>query len=108
MSEICRFIHAEKANYPIVLLCKVMKTGRSTYYAWVCGAGAREARQRADEALVHEITVIHLASRRNYGVPHIIAELRRHGKPRQSQAGRAGHAELRHLWEQPRGPAAAA
>lgn len=26
MSEIYRFIHAEKANYTDVLLCKVMKT----------------------------------------------------------------------------------
>ncbi|MFI8436847.1 IS3 family transposase [Streptomyces sp. NPDC079020] len=38
---------------------------------------AREARRRADEALAHEITVIHLASRRNYGVPRVTAELRR-------------------------------
>lgn len=80
MSAICRFIHAEKANYTIVLLCKVMKTGRSTYYAWVAGAEAREARRRADEALAHEITVIHIASRRNYGVPRVTAELRRRGR----------------------------
>ncbi|MGW3692049.1 hypothetical protein [Streptomyces sp. NPDC005125] len=48
MSEICRFIHAEKANYTIVLLCRVMKTARSTFYAWVPGiAGiAREERRR--------------------------------------------------------------
>ncbi|MGW0561433.1 hypothetical protein ACWDZ4_12560 [Streptomyces sp. NPDC003016] len=35
MSAICRFIHAEKANCTIVLLCKVMKTVRSTYSARV-------------------------------------------------------------------------
>lgn len=29
MSAICRFIHAEKANYPITLLCKALKTARS-------------------------------------------------------------------------------
>ncbi|MFD3678419.1 IS3 family transposase [Streptomyces sp. NPDC058613] len=81
MSEICRFIHAEKANYTIVLLCRGMKTARSTYYAWVAGAEAREARRRADEALAHEITVIHIASRRNYGVPRVTAELRRQGRP---------------------------
>ncbi|MEU1536396.1 hypothetical protein [Streptomyces fagopyri] len=51
MSAICRFIHAEKANYPVTLLCKVMKTARSTYYAWVAGRENREARRRADEAL---------------------------------------------------------
>ncbi|MBT2459575.1 IS3 family transposase [Streptomyces sp. ISL-86] len=80
MSEICRFIHAEKANYTVVLLCKVMKTARSTYYAWAAGAENREARRRADEALVHEITVIHLASLGNYGVPRVTAALRRLGR----------------------------
>ncbi|MFF8717758.1 IS3 family transposase [Streptomyces sp. NPDC015184] len=80
MSEICRFIHVEKANHTVLLLCKVMKTARSTYYAWVAGAEARETRQRADEALAHEIRVIHIASRRNYGVPRVTAELRRQGR----------------------------
>ncbi|MFI5987915.1 IS3 family transposase [Streptomyces sp. NPDC051555] len=61
-------------------MCKVMKTARSTYYAWVAGAEAREARRRADEALAHEITVIHIASRRKYGVPRVTAELRRQGR----------------------------
>jgi transposase InsO family protein len=81
VSEICRFIHAEKANYTVVLLCKVMKTARSTYYAWVAGAEAREARWGADEALAHAITLIHIASRRNHGVPRVTAELRRRGRP---------------------------
>ncbi|MCL7379771.1 IS3 family transposase [Streptomyces sp. 35G-GA-8] len=76
----CWFIHAEKANYTVTLLCKVMKTARSTYYAWVAGRKAREARQRDDEALAHEITVIHLAFRHNYGVPRVTAALRRQGR----------------------------
>jgi hypothetical protein len=46
----------------------------------VAGRKAREARRRADEALAHEITVIHIASRRNYGVPRVTAELRRQGR----------------------------
>ncbi|MET7844030.1 IS3 family transposase [Streptomyces sp. NPDC005356] len=81
MSEICRFIHAEKANFTIVLLCRVMKTARSTFYAWVAGIEAREKRRRADEALAHEVTVIHLASKGTYGVPRVAAELRRTGRP---------------------------
>ncbi|WP_392749249.1 IS3 family transposase [Streptomyces sp. LN590] len=81
MSAVCRFIHAEKARYTIVLLCRVMKTARSTYYAWVAGAEAREARRRADEELAHEITVVHIASRGTYGVPRVTAELRRQGRP---------------------------
>ncbi|MFJ1885781.1 IS3 family transposase [Streptomyces sp. NPDC088137] len=80
MSEICRFIHAERANYPVTLLCKVLKAARSTYYAWLAGREAREERRRADTALAHEITVIHLASRRSYGVPRMTAALRRQSR----------------------------
>ena len=80
MSELCRFIHAEKANYPIVLLCRVLHVARSSYYAWREGEAARRARQAADDALAHEITVLHLASRKTYGVPRIHAELRRLGR----------------------------
>nr|WP_260860430.1 IS3 family transposase [Streptomyces cupreus] len=72
----CRFIHAEKANYPIVLLCRMLHVARSSYYAWREGEAARHARQDADDALEHEITVLHVASRRTYGVPRIHAELR--------------------------------
>ncbi|MCI0385904.1 IS3 family transposase [Streptomyces sp. CNQ085] len=80
MSELYRFIHAEKANYPIVLLCRVPHVARSSYYAWREGEAARRARQAADDALAHEITVLHIASRRTCGVPRIHAEPRRLGQ----------------------------
>lgn len=80
MSELYRFIHAEKANYPITLLCRAMKVARSSYYAWRDSEAARRARQMADDALAHEITVLHIASRKTYGVPRIHAELRRLGR----------------------------
>ncbi|MDN3272488.1 IS3 family transposase [Streptomyces sp. MA15] len=48
-------------------------------YAWREGEAARQARRAADDALAHEITVLHIASRRTYGVPRIHAELRRLG-----------------------------
>ncbi|MEI5098464.1 IS3 family transposase [Streptomyces sp. PmtG] len=80
MSELYRLIHAEKATYPIVLLCRVLNVARSSYYAWCEGEAARRARQAADDALAHEITVVHIASRRTYGVPRIHAELRRLGR----------------------------
>ncbi|MFJ4806962.1 hypothetical protein [Streptomyces murinus] len=51
MSGIRRFIRAGKADYATVLLCWVMKTVRSAYYAWVAGTEAREAGRQADEAL---------------------------------------------------------
>nr|WP_217179396.1 IS3 family transposase [Streptomyces sp. AC495_CC817] len=80
MSELYRLIHAEKAAYPIVLLCRVLKVSRSSYYAWCEGEAARRARQAADDALAHEITVVHIASRHTYGVPRIHAGLRRLGR----------------------------
>ncbi|GAA4020224.1 hypothetical protein GCM10022384_70920 [Streptomyces marokkonensis] len=63
MSELYRLIRAEKATYPIVLLCRVLNVARSSYYAWCEGAAARRARQAADDALAHEITLVHIASR---------------------------------------------
>ncbi|GAA2964053.1 IS3 family transposase [Kitasatospora cinereorecta] len=81
MSELYRLIHAEKATYPIVLLCRALKVVRSSYYAWCEGEAARRARQAADDALARaEITVVHIASRHTYGVPRIHAELRRLGR----------------------------
>ncbi|MGW2207726.1 IS3 family transposase, partial [Streptomyces sp. NPDC001774] len=78
MSELCRFIHAD---HPVSLLCRAMKVARSSYYAWCEGEAARQARRAADDALAHEITVLHIASCRTYGVPRIHAELRRLGRP---------------------------
>lgn len=80
MNALYRLIHAEKANYPIVLLCRVLHVARSSYYAWRESEAARRARQAADDALAHEITVLHIASRHTYGVPRIHAELRRRGR----------------------------
>lgn len=79
MSEVYRFIAAEKASYPVTLLCRILGVPRSSCYAWAGGEQARRARLRADDALAHEITVVHLASRGAYGVPRVHAELRRLG-----------------------------
>ncbi|WLQ53648.1 IS3 family transposase (plasmid) [Streptomyces poriferorum] len=80
MTALCRLIHAQKAHYPVVLLCRVLHVTRSSYYACREGEAARQARQAADDALAHEITVLHIASRKTYGVPRIHAELRRLGR----------------------------
>ncbi len=77
MSALYRFIHAEKANHPVVLLCTTLHVARSSYYARREGEAARYARRAADDALMHEITMLLIASRRTYGVPRIHAELQR-------------------------------
>ncbi|NEB78995.1 IS3 family transposase [Streptomyces sp. SID14478] len=81
VTALYRLIHAEKANYPVILLSRVLHVTRSSYYyAWREGGAVRQARQAADDALAHEITVLHIASRKTYGVPRIHAELRRLGR----------------------------
>ncbi|MFE5549964.1 IS3 family transposase [Streptomyces sp. NPDC056534] len=57
-----------------------MKGTCSSCCAWCEGEAARRARRDADDALGHEITVLHVASRKTYGVPRIHAELRRPGR----------------------------
>ncbi|MGY3056568.1 hypothetical protein ACVWZD_000812 [Streptomyces sp. TE3672] len=77
MSEVYAFIEAEKTTHGVALLCRLLKVARPSFYAWLAGEQARAARRAADDALAHEITVLHIASRCTYRVPRIHAELRR-------------------------------
>ncbi|MGW2821164.1 IS3 family transposase [Streptomyces sp. NPDC001443] len=79
MTAVCAFIEAEKTTHTVALLCRLLQVARSSFYAWRAGEQARRARQAADDALAHEITVLHVASRHTYGIPRIHAELRRLG-----------------------------
>ncbi len=72
-----RFIHAERATYPIVVLCRVLRVARSAYYAWA--RRGVSARARADAELATQIAAAHARSRRTYGAPRIHAELRAQG-----------------------------
>lgn len=69
-----RFINAEKANYPVSVLCKVLKVSRSGYYDWKDRPPSR--RSREDSALTAKIHEIHERSRKTYGSPRVHAELR--------------------------------
>ncbi|WP_405440801.1 hypothetical protein OG373_26720 [Streptomyces avidinii] len=77
MSDEYAFIEAEKTTHGVALLCRLLKVARSSFYAWQAGEQARAA----DDALAHEITVLHIASRHTYGVPRIHGELRRLDRP---------------------------
>lgn len=72
-----RFIHAERANYPITILCRVLAVARSAYYAWA--RRGVSARARADEQLATQIAAVHARSRRTYGAPRVHAALRAQG-----------------------------
>lgn len=67
-------IEVEKANYPVSLMCRVLKVSRSGYYAWRGREPSRRA--RADAELGERIRTIHHRSRQTYGAPRIHAELR--------------------------------
>ncbi|WP_331764742.1 hypothetical protein [Streptomyces anthocyanicus] len=56
VTALYRLIHAEKANYPVVLLCRVQHVARCSYYAWREGE-TRQERRAADDTLAHENTV---------------------------------------------------
>jgi putative transposase len=69
-----KLIDAEKANYPVSLLCRVLQVSRSGYYAWKDRPPSRRAKE--DAALTERIREIHGRSRGIYGYPRVHAELR--------------------------------
>ena len=69
-----RLIDAEKASYPISLLCRVLEVSRSSYYDWQDRPPSKRVRENA--ALTEKIRQIHNKSRQIYGYPRVHAELR--------------------------------
>lgn len=72
-----RFIVANRACYPIALLCRVLGVARSGYYAWL--TRPESARQQANLGLTERIRVVYADSRQTYGSPRVHAVLRQHG-----------------------------
>ena len=70
-------IEAEKANYPIALMCRVLEVSRAGYYA--SQRRPESGRTEANRQLTAKIQEVHEASRRTYGSPRIHAELRARG-----------------------------
>ncbi len=68
------FIHAEKANYPVRILCRVLQVSRSGFYAWAKRSPSR--RKVEDRRLRVEIKALHEASYKTYGSPRIHADLK--------------------------------
>jgi putative transposase len=68
------FIDAEKAKYPISLLCRILKVSRSGYYDWKDRPPSKKARE--DATLTEKIREVHDRSRGTYGYPRVHAELR--------------------------------
>ena len=67
------FIHAEKALYPITLMCRSLKVSRAGYYAWVDRPPSAHARD--DKQLAVLVREVHELSRKRYGAPRVQKEL---------------------------------
>jgi len=72
------FIDAEKALYPLVVLCRVMCVSRSGFYAWRNRPPSLRARE--DARLRTRIRVIHAQSRQTYGSPRTLRALQDDGE----------------------------
>ncbi len=68
---------ANRANYPIATMCRVLGVSTSGYYAWLKRQSSQHSRE--DAILTDRIHWIHLRSRGTYGAPRIHAELRDEG-----------------------------
>lgn len=73
-----RFVEAEKASYPVRLLCRCLAVSRAGYYAWRQRPMA--ARAREDAQLGVEVAAIFKEKRRRYGSPRVHGELRDRGR----------------------------
>jgi transposase InsO family protein len=71
------FIHAEKANFPVAALCRVLKVTRQGYYAFR-SRPAPELRPR-EIAFREEVRQIHAESRGTYGSPRVLHALKSRG-----------------------------
>ena len=103
-----RFVQAEKAAYPVTVLCRVLHVARSAYYAWARRGDSACA--RADADLTAQIAAVHARSRRTYGAPRVHAALRAQGtRCARKRVERPMRAEGRVRWHQSRraGPAVA-
>jgi putative transposase len=72
------FVHAQKAVWPVNVMCEVLGVSRSGYYAWQ-GRPA-SSRELVDGELVGEIKAAHEAGRGYYGSPRVHRALRRNGR----------------------------
>ena len=71
------FIAAEKAKYPVRLLCELLEVSRSGYYAWIDRPAAPKT--ISDAQLVVEIKAAMVRGRGAYGSPRVHLDLRAHG-----------------------------
>jgi transposase InsO family protein len=75
----CAVIEAEKATYPIVLMCRLLAVPRSTFYAWQRRAAVETAAAARRRLLAVQVRRAFAAGRGTYGCRRVTAELNRRG-----------------------------
>jgi transposase InsO family protein len=66
-------IRAERANFPVALMCRCLEVSCSGFYAWLKRSPSERAER--DSSLADKIRVIHGRSRETYGSPRIHHDL---------------------------------
>jgi hypothetical protein len=73
--DIYRFILAEKAEFSVKVLCRVLGVSSSAFYDWQCQPLSAHARR--DQDLMRTIGKIFASKKSRYGAPRVTKELAR-------------------------------
>lgn len=78
--RIFAFVHRQKAEFAVKILCRVCRVSTSGYYGWAArqAAGPSE-NERAEAELIESSRLVHAQSRGRYGEPRVTAQLARDG-----------------------------
>lgn len=71
-------IHAERARFPVRVLCELLGVSRAGYYAW--RDRKPSARAQSEERIVVKISAIQMQTKHAYGSPRMVADLREDGE----------------------------
>lgn len=72
-------IETEKANFPVLLMCRVLEVTRSGFYAWQGRPPSK--RKLEDRRLAPAVEAAFLNSGKRYGSPRVREELNKGGEP---------------------------
>ena len=72
-----RCIHRRRSQYPVAMMCRVLKVSDSGYYDW--RKRPESERAKADRELLRVIRRIHVETKQTYGRPRMTAELKDEG-----------------------------
>jgi len=72
-----RFMLAEKANFPVAFMCRMLSLARSGFYAWLRATTSQ--RTLEDRALIVHLHEAFRQSEKRYGSPRLYRELRAQG-----------------------------